>query len=136
MINFSLENLFQILPSPSFPYAKYAWGVSFVFLLLSIFLPVIRRRVSDPALRKALKNKNWWCWYLAFFYSLLIFARFAQIPLVSMRIWWIVGFVFTLFLGYLVYKEYKTHQTKNEFFQEKNTKISHIKKYLPKKKKK
>ena len=120
-------------PNPDFQYTKLTLLLIGLLLVLGIALKIYRIKFTkDAIVKKMIKSYPGKFFTFATILLLLLFVREAGIPFISMRLWWIILFIYIIYWTVKVSicfgKDYKKRTKQAHFFKNR-------KKYLPRKKK-
>ncbi len=120
-------------PNPDFQYTQLTLVLIGLLLILGIALKVYRTKFTkDPIVKKIIKRYPGKFFTFATILLFLLFVREAGVPFISMRIWWIILFIYIIYWTIKVSicfgKDYKKRSNQAKYKKIKN-------KYLPRKKK-
>ncbi len=129
----TFQYYFATRPNPDFQYTKLTLLVIGLLFVLSIVLIMYRKKFTkDKVSKKILKRYPMRFFTFGVILMFLLLAREAGIPYISMRLWWLLLFIYIIYwsikvcLGFS--REHKKRSNKTESSRKKV-------KYLPKKKK-
>jgi len=125
---------FTIRPDSDFQYTKLTLALTLLLFLISITIRIYKKKYAkDDILKKMLKRyPGRFFWFGLILLSLLLF-REAGIPILSMRIWWVLLFIY---MAYWIIKTCITFKKEYKFRSNQAYHHDAMSKYLPKKKKK
>jgi hypothetical protein len=120
-------------PDPDFQYTKFAVLLIALLFLLSIALKIYRKKyVKEAVLKKMMKRYPGRFFTFGSILLILLLAREAGIPFLSMRIWWFALFIYIIYWALKVCLTFR----KEYRYRTRQTQTRHSKnKYLPKRKK-
>lgn len=112
-----MENFFLDLVAinPGNPQSSIKVGIILgfgVFLLLLFFItPIIRRKISNKALRKTLAKTRGGFLGFGLSFLLLVWLRMESVPFLSMRLWtYVTGILFLAWLTWKISHYYSTQK--------------------------